>query len=230
MKLKIAIILSLFLPWLVVAQCPYGEGNRVDCQYGCGNYVDNNHDNYCDHSSLSATKKEKATDTICQPAEKGVERGRFTPTSDTTPSAISENTIGISEDEDIESVEETDIVDYSENISETAPAKRYHFWLITLITLGLYIFTFILMQTGLLPKVYHRRIWNALLLVVGLLSCILGFLMVIHLNYPFLGAKYLTFLTWHVEAGIAMTIIMLFHIAWHWKYFKNIFTKVKRNS
>lgn len=209
MKLKIAIILSLFLPWLVVAQCPYGEGNRVDCQYGCGNYVDNNHDNYCDHSSLSATKEEKVIDTICESAEDDIE---------TTT-------------EDIELVDETDVVDYSESTSEPTHAKRYHFWLITLITLGLYLLTFILVKTKVLQKVYQRRIWNAILLVAALVSCIFGLILTINVNYMFLGPQAYKFLiTWHVEAGIVMTIICIFHIIWHLKYYKNLFAKVKKSN
>ncbi|MBO4580706.1 MAG: DUF4405 domain-containing protein [Bacteroidales bacterium] len=231
---KYILILTGFLCFSsATAQCPFGNGNRVDCQYGCGNFTDNNHDNYCDYSSLSATNEEKTTDTVSEPAEEAVERKTVTLRIDTVTPKTSSNTINLNTDEDTTPVTETITAEYTETPSDIsqesspAPAKRYHFLLITLLTLGLYAFTFILMQTGLLAKAYHRRIWNALLLIAGLVSCILGFLMVIHLNYPFLGAKYLTFLTWHVEAGIAMTIIMLFHIAWHWKYFKNIFKKIK---
>ena len=230
----LVIIIGLLCLSLGKAQCPFGNGNRVDCQYGCGNYVDENNDSYCDHSSLSSASKADETnagDNEVPDTDEEFESPVVIYETIPAPKSVKAN--DIEENQEILLTAEDEIEEDGENTPETKPeskasqSKKYHFWLITFLTLGLYVFTFVLMQAGILPKVYHRRIWNAMLLIAGLISCILGFLMVIHINYPFLGAKYLSFLKWHVEAGIAMTIIMLFHIAWHWQYYKNIFKKIK---
>lgn len=212
---------------LIMAQCPFGNGTRTDCQYGCGMYTDEDNDGYCDNSSLSTPKASKAVSAEAVAEEPATipqasSKANVTVAKEETPAAVNADEEFISKMEEPAAIEEP---------STPAPASRkYHFWLITLLTLGLYALSFTLMKVGCLPKVYHRRIWNGLLLIVGLVSCILGFILVIHFNYHFLGAGYLVFLRYHVEAGIAMTIIALFHIAWHWQYYKNIFTKIKQQN
>ena len=65
----------------------------------------------------------------------------------------------------------------------------------------------------------HRKIWNILLLINFLAAGVTGLLLVLRLDLrweiPFI--RDVTF--WHVETGIAMTIIAFFHCAWHSKYY-----------
>ena len=69
----------------------------------------------------------------------------------------------------------------------------------------------------------HRKIWNALLLITFLASGILGILLVIRINFGVAIPLPFNVMFWHVETGIAMFMISIFHISWHGTYFKNMF-------
>ena len=71
----------------------------------------------------------------------------------------------------------------------------------------------------------HRKIWNILLLITFLISGIFGILLVLRINYGIEIPLYSDLLFWHVEMGIAMAVISMFHIVWHWRYFKKIIIK-----
>jgi len=74
-------------------------------------------------------------------------------------------------------------------------------------------------------KILHRKIWNILLLFSFLISAILGIILAINISLGTNIQLPLNMLFWHVEAGIAMTLISIFHILWHLPYFKSIFRK-----
>ena len=76
-----------------------------------------------------------------------------------------------------------------------------------------------------MKKITHRKIWNAILLITALMSCLLGFLLAVQLNYRFGMSWFSPILKLHVEFGIAMTIVAFFHVVWHLKYYKNLFKK-----
>ena len=214
MKLKIVIFISLFLPLSAIAQCPFGEGSQKNCVNGCGNFVDNNQDGYCDNSVVdlpqtTATNREDKQ-------------------SVTTENKVDEDVV---EEPSSISVQEIEQEIVTEDTKQSQQRRNYHFWLLTGITLGLYLLTFVLVKINVLQKVYQRRIWNAILLVAALVSCLFGLVLAINVSDMFLGPQAYKFLiTWHVEAGIVMTIICIFHIIWHLKYYKNLFTKVKKSN
>jgi hypothetical protein len=74
----------------------------------------------------------------------------------------------------------------------------------------------------LLSAKTHRKIWNVLLFFSFFAAGITALLIVLRLDQrweiPFI--RDITF--WHVETGLAMTIIAFFHCAWHWKYYLTI--------
>jgi len=74
----------------------------------------------------------------------------------------------------------------------------------------------------------HRKIWNILLLITFFISGILGILLLLRLDFGWVIPLPFNILFWHVEAGIAMTIVSIFHIIWHWSYFKRLFRFKKR--
>ncbi|MBD3388340.1 MAG: hypothetical protein GF416_04620 [Candidatus Altiarchaeales archaeon] len=71
----------------------------------------------------------------------------------------------------------------------------------------------------------HRRIWNVMLLISFLVSGLLGVLLVLRINYGIIIQPPFNMLYWHVEAGIAMATVSIFHILWHIQYFKSILSK-----
>jgi len=223
------------------AQCPFG--GKVNCQGACGRFTDENGDGYCDFAILENVKNETPKDAKETPKEKieTAKEKNETPirsksdlqASKQTTKTVDQNK-GAKEQQRMEDFEEEIVIE--ENHVETsaieqaqAPtankAKPYSVITISFICLCAYFFTFALVKVGKMKKMTHRKIWNSILLITCLVSCLLGFLLAIQLNYHF-GMQWLgTILKLHVEFGIAMTIIAIIHIVWHWKYYMNIFKR-----
>lgn len=109
----------------------------------------------------------------------------------------------------------------------------YHLLPITIILILLYFITHFLAKKKIISIVYHRKVWNVLLLITFLLSGISGILLVIKINFGITTPLSLNILFLHIETGIAMFIISVFHVFWHWAYFKNLFRNkyiVKNNK
>lgn len=110
-----------------------------------------------------------------------------------------------------------------DNITITKQNKMtYHFLPISLILILLYFMTHISSKKKIISVIGHRKIWNMLLLVSFLISGILGILLVIEINSGVKFSLPFNMLFWHVEVGIAMFAISIFHTLWHRAYFKNM--------
>jgi len=213
----------------VMAQQDCGQ---TDCPGICGRFVDNNGDGFCDHGATSVSPKETAT-------------------KDETGTKVQQKSANASERQTAESVQETqtetveaagqessvqaeETVNDDEVTTETEQKKKSPYPVFTImgILFGLYFVTFILAKTGKIKKVTHRKIWNIALAATCLVSCLLGVVLALFINYGYRPTYYIDFLHWHVYVGIAMTIIAIFHFLWHWGYYKAIFhqkKKIKKN-
>lgn len=100
--------------------------------------------------------------------------------------------------------------------------KKYNFLLFTLISILGYLTTFFLSKKNIISIQNHRKIWNLFLLISFLISGILGLLLVIRINYGIVFNFPFNMLNYHVEAGIFLVWISIFHTLWHWSYIKNI--------
>ena len=121
----------------------------------------------------------------------------------------------------------TDISSSNEILGETEEnssqsRRTYNLLPISLLLIVLYAISHILSKKKIINIINHRKIWNILLLSSFLISGILGILLVIEINFDIVTILPFNVLFWHVEAGIAMFIISIFHILWHWAYFKNM--------
>lgn len=94
-------------------------------------------------------------------------------------------------------------------------------------TMLLYFFTWLLTKFKVLKISVHRKIWNVILLLSFMVSGLLGLMLVIQINYNVLADWYSTFMWLHVDFGIVMALISVFHILWHTKYFGLLFRKHK---
>ncbi len=101
----------------------------------------------------------------------------------------------------------------------------YFFIPIALLLVVLYLISLILSKKKKIKAVQHRKIWNLLLLITFLVSGILGIFLVLKVSFGIEIPSYSNALVFHVEFGIAMTFISIFHILWHWKYFRKMLTK-----
>ena len=85
----------------------------------------------------------------------------------------------------------------------------------------LYLASWYLSQRGIvLTQANHKKVWNVCLLTSFLVAGILGLLMVIRINYGVSIPLPFNMLFVHVEFGIALATIAIFHVLWHLSYFK----------
>lgn len=207
--------------------CPKGKTN---CQGECGRYIDEDSDGNCDLVAQVEIKDE--IDKVKDEKDKVKEKDTA-PSIDITSNAISlESEEILSETITLEVENDDEIVALSTNKTKSTQitqeeeksqtSKPYRLITITLITLIAYLSTFLMVKFNWIKRTLHRKLWNTLLLICFLLSCVLGLILVIQLNYNVLKDIYLLNLKLHVEFGIAMALIAIIHIFWHIKYFKRI--------
>lgn len=214
------------------AQCPW---NRVNCSHGCGRHFDDNGDGYCDYSILEL-KSVAPIDTVKKTEIKTVEtkkiilkdsaislKNKTKVEPNKTNNNSESSTINTTADSNQISKATTPLV--IQNSKSPNKSKPYDLISISCITLFLYGISFIMVKFKLMRKNIHRRIWNILLLITFLISCLFGFFLVVQINYQFAFDWLSTLLYWHVQIGISMTIISVIHILWHITYFKKIFSK-----
>lgn len=214
--------LFFLMPFTLQAQCPFGE--KVNCTGECGRFFDENGDSFCDNGLVQ--KEETIAETTTTQIEE-VEPKQEVKKQEEKPVVQQEIKV---EEPIITTQTQTEqiIVEKTEIQPEKKKTpKPYNIILITSIVLLAYLFTFILVKAGKLKKLSHRKIWNVILLITFLVSCLLGFVLALQINYGFCMDWFRTFLHWHVEFGIAMTIIAVIHIVWHYKYYTTMISKKK---
>lgn len=89
--------------------------------------------------------------------------------------------------------------------------------------LMLYLLSGFLARINIISKLFHRKLWNSALLITFLVTGILGILLAIQTNYKLEWPLVKTLLKWHVDFGIAMSFVGIFHLLWHIKYYLKIF-------
>ena len=86
----------------------------------------------------------------------------------------------------------------------------------------LYALTFLLYRAGIILKKTHRQLWNTGLLLTFFLTAVLGLLLAVQVNYKLEIPWIKELLVWHVDFGIGMSIIAVFHFTWHWRYYRDL--------
>ncbi|MDR0971555.1 MAG: DUF4405 domain-containing protein [Bacteroidales bacterium] len=238
----LTLITLLFLGVASFGQCPKG---KTICYGECGLFTDENGDNLCDIPSQGKVenKEEQSIEEDSIIIKEKVEIKKTIPQKEKTKE---EKQNSIEEDSGIVLIDGQIAieaqVDEIKNINDTNSKKSnalvekpilknkrkpYNLLSITISTLFAYFFTLLLSKKKIIRKITHRKIWNSLLLISFLVSCLLGFLLVLQINYRILPQLYMTNLKLHVDFGIAMTLIAIIHILWHISYFKKLFKTKK---
>lgn len=101
--------------------------------------------------------------------------------------------------------------------------KPYAVLTIPVISLVVYLATWLAVKSGVISRDTFRKLWNFLLLIAFLGAAGLGFLLALQVNYKFDLPAAALFLKVHVDFGIALLLIALLHLTWHLKYFLHIF-------
>ncbi len=102
---------------------------------------------------------------------------------------------------------------------------QYNSILISFIVLFLYFGSYYLVTLEVIKLISHRKFWNVVLLISFLISGILGLILAISVDNKLNIDWYSGMLWWHVEAGIVMAIISIFHAFWHVKYYLKMIKK-----
>jgi spermidine synthase len=76
---------------------------------------------------------------------------------------------------------------------------------------------------GFIRQTEHRKIWNTILLAAFLVTAIPGLLLVIRINYKLEWSFLDSLMKWHVDAGIALSLVAFFHLLWHLSYYARLF-------
>lgn len=144
------------------------------------------------------------------------DRSQTRPTT-TMPSAASSTFAG-----------QTQATQPAQNAQKPATGQYYLFPL-TLALLAAYLASDRLSKRNILFGVAaHRKAWNVLLVLTFFGAAATGLLIALRLDQRW-EIPYMADLTyWHVEAGIAMAVIGLFHCAWHSKYYLAILGKKRK--
>ena len=177
--------------------CPFGMVN--DPWPGqCPRYVDTDNNGICDHSEP-------------EPTGAGTAVIETPPADDQTDNQANQG-------------DDSTITGDTTTSDTSARIRPYHALEIGVVLTALYLFTYALSRKGRLSSANHKRLWNWLLLGTFLASGILGLMLAISLTYgwvfPLKDSLYI-----HVEFGIAMAFISIYHVLWHWKYYKTGFGK-----
>lgn len=218
MRFKL-IILALF--FVLMGGYIYAQDcSQVDCPGRCGRFTDNNGDGFCDYGHLS--KPVQGEDTVQKnivPAKKESEPA----------TEKKEEQSYLLQDTDVNVLQDSVSIVSEEEPASPASSKKYHFITIFLTTLGFYIVSVVLVKTNLISKPVHRKIWNVLLCITFLVSGILGLLLAVFIDYQYYPSVYMLLVRLHVQFGIVMAIISLFHLFWHIPYYKSLFIKKKES-
>ena len=199
-KIIFTLILLILIPVTVLAwdDCPY---NETACPFpgDCHRYIDTDNDRLCDRSQVAPEDRNgKVASVDLREREKNIAL-----LTKAEPPAATSKPITIKN------------------------KKIYHLVPISLFLIFLYLVSHVLSKKKIISIVSHRKIWNVLLLATFLVSGIFGILLVIEINFGITIPLPFNILFWHVEIGIAMTVISVFHTLWHWPYFKNLLTAPK---
>lgn len=248
------LILLITLPFSTIAQkslqCPRGISN---CRGLCGWYVDSDRDGYCDYSAFTPdvlAKLAARRDSVTR-IKLEVEKARLDSISKAEKAASAKSNKQsdktVPKDQGTENLTadaaqgdkgkpkdcEAECPYAKQAVQEippaVAPAKKvYDLLSVGGTSLLLYLLTFFLSRKEKISRSTHRKIWNVLLLITFLVTGLLGLFLVVQFNYEMRLDWFSSLLYWHVEFGIGMAFISIFHVLWHLKYFTALFKTAKK--
>jgi len=104
--------------------------------------------------------------------------------------------------------------------------NNYYSIIITISVIFLYAITWLLVKFKKIKPQSQKKLWNFLLLINFAISGILGIILAVIVDLNITSVWYKEMLWFHVEFGIVMGVISVFHFFWHFRYyFKSLFKK-----
>jgi len=100
----------------------------------------------------------------------------------------------------------------------------------TLPFIGGYLFTYSLYRLNLIKKAMHINLWNLIILLTFIVSGGAGFILLILLELGVSLPISPQLLYWHVELGLTLALVTIFHLHTYWKSSRSVFFQAKRRS
>ena len=94
--------------------------------------------------------------------------------------------------------------------------------------IGGYLLTYSLYKMNLIKKALHVNIWNFIIGIAFLIAAGAGFILLLCLEFGVKLPINPQLLYWHVEVGITLALVTIFHIHTYWKSAKTTFNPAKR--
>ncbi len=86
-----------------------------------------------------------------------------------------------------------------------------------------YVLSYALYRRNVISKSFHARVWNILILISFLVSAGMGIILAVFMDFGLTVPSSLDLNYWHGELGIALFVILIFHLHWNWSSFKRLF-------
>ena len=96
--------------------------------------------------------------------------------------------------------------------------------------LGGYLLTYALYRGGLIRKALHVNVWNFIIGLAFLISAGAGFLLMVLMEMGIALPISPELLYWHVEFGITLALVTVFHFHIYWKSSKKMFMGNKKGN
>lgn len=93
-----------------------------------------------------------------------------------------------------------------------------------------YLLTYAMYRTDTIKKSVHISLWNLIILIAFIISGGAGFILLILLELGISLQLSPQLLYWHVELGITLALVTIFHFHAHWKSTKAMFLQASRRS
>lgn len=179
---------------------------RINCSYPgrCHSYTDTNKDNICDRSQ--SAPQAVTSQTSPTTPKTNIQKNSLDNTVTQSNTGLIDENAGAGSENNIENFQQS------------------YYFIPILFTLALfYSITWFLSNKRFINQMLHRKIWNVVLLISIVVSALLGLLLILNIDFNLDITLPFNMIFWHVEAGIALSIISCFHIIWHRKYFLKMF-------
>ena len=103
--------------------------------------------------------------------------------------------------------------------------NNYYFFLLSFLVFDFYFLSQYLVKINKISLITQRHFWNIILLIFFLISGILGLILAMFLDLKLSISWYQSLLWIHVETGIVMALVSVFHLLWHLPYYLSIVKK-----
>jgi uncharacterized membrane protein len=96
--------------------------------------------------------------------------------------------------------------------------------------IGGYLVTYSLYKLRIIKKAIHINVWNMIIGLAFLISAGGGFILLILLELGVALPVNQQLLYWHVELGVSLVLVTVFHFHTYWRSARTMFVSGKRRS